>query len=85
MPPTQISATDGLPLVIRDVTIPAAMLISRVSDASTIFARANGDASLETCSANGFDDIERADAAVKAIGGKRLTYRRLDGKQPANA
>lgn len=36
-------------------------------------------------SANGFNDIERADAALKAIGGKRLTYRRLDGQQTANA
>ena len=36
-------------------------------------------------SANGFNDIARADAALKGIAGKRLTYRRLDGKQAANA
>jgi len=35
-------------------------------------------------SANGFNDVERADAALKAIGGKRLTYRRVDGKQAAH-
>lgn len=35
-------------------------------------------------SANGFNDVERADAALKAIGGKRLTYRRIDGKQAAH-
>jgi transposase-like protein len=34
-------------------------------------------------SANGFNDVERADAALKAIGGKRLTYRRIDSKQAA--
>jgi transposase-like protein len=32
-------------------------------------------------SANGFNDVERADAALKAIGGKRLTYRRTDDQQ----
>ena len=32
-------------------------------------------------SANGFNDVERADAALKAIGGKRLTYRRTDSEQ----
>jgi len=36
-------------------------------------------------SANGFNDVERTDAALKAIGGKRLTYRRLDGQQATNA
>ena len=34
-------------------------------------------------SANGFNDVERADAALKAISGKRLTYRRIVGKQAA--
>ena len=38
-----------------------------------------------TRSANGFNDVDRADAALKGIAGKRLTYRRLDGKQAANA
>ncbi len=38
-----------------------------------------------TRSANGFNDVERANEALKGIGGKRLTYRRLDGKQEANA
>lgn len=35
-------------------------------------------------SANGFNDVERADAALKAIGGKRLTYRRTDDQQAAH-
>ena len=35
-------------------------------------------------SANGFNDIARADAALKGIAGKRLTYRRTDGKQSAH-
>jgi hypothetical protein len=35
-------------------------------------------------SANGFDDVMRADATLKGIAGKRLTYRRLDGQQTAN-
>ncbi len=35
-------------------------------------------------SANGFNDTERADAALKAIGGKRLTYRRIGQQQEAN-
>ena len=33
-----------------------------------------------TRSANGFNDIERADAALKGIAGKRLTYRRINGQ-----
>ena len=36
-------------------------------------------------SANCFNDIERADAALKGIAGKRLTYRRTSGKQEAHA
>lgn len=32
-------------------------------------------------SANGFNDIARADAALKGIAGKRLTYRRTDDQQ----
>jgi hypothetical protein len=35
-------------------------------------------------SANGFNDIDRANEALKAIAGKRLTYRRIDGKQTAH-
>jgi transposase-like protein len=35
-------------------------------------------------SANGFNDIDRANEALKAIAGKRLTYRRTDGKQTAH-
>lgn len=35
-------------------------------------------------SANGFDDVARADATLKGIAGKRLTYRRLDGQQAAH-
>lgn len=35
-------------------------------------------------SANGFNDVERADAALKSIGGKRLTYRRSDSLQAAH-
>ncbi|UUZ78246.1 IS1595 family transposase [Polaromonas sp. P1(28)-13] len=33
-------------------------------------------------SANGFNDVERADAALKGIMSKRLTYRRTNGEQP---
>lgn len=33
----------------------------------------------------GFNDVERADAALKAIAGKRLTYRRTSGGAQANA
>ncbi|MES2412443.1 MAG: IS1595 family transposase [Pseudomonadota bacterium] len=36
-------------------------------------------------SANGFDDVMRADAALKGIAGKRLTYRRTSGQQEAHA
>ena len=36
-------------------------------------------------SANGFNEIDRADAHLKAIGGKRLTYRRISGNQEAHA
>ncbi|WP_372826850.1 IS1595 family transposase [Polaromonas sp.] len=34
---------------------------------------------------NGFTDSDRADAALKGIAGKRLTYRRINGQQEANA
>ena len=36
-------------------------------------------------SANGFNDVERADATLKGIAGKRLTYRSLDGIKTADA
>ena len=35
-------------------------------------------------SANGFNDVERADATLKGIAGKRLTYRRTDSVQASH-
>ena len=33
----------------------------------------------------GFTDVDRTDAALRGIGGKRLTYRRIGGTAPAEA
>jgi hypothetical protein len=33
----------------------------------------------------GYDDKDRADIALKAIAGKRLTYRRIGGREETNA
>jgi transposase-like protein len=38
-----------------------------------------------TREANGFSDTDRANAALKQIGGKRLTYRRIGGGEVSNA
>jgi transposase-like protein len=35
--------------------------------------------------ANGFSDTDRANAALRQIGGKRLTYRRIGGNEVSNA